>query len=81
MMKQPPPTRGLETIDHARLDTVTGGRIIPRKGTDPGLLQGITELTKIIAELNKQSDAKKQASMKEMMGMLQQFMDKKKGGK
>ena len=81
MMKSPLPPRGLETIEPARLDSVTGGRIIPRKGTDPALLQGITELTKIIAELNKQSDAKRQASMKEMMGMMQQLMDKKKGGK
>jgi len=71
----------LETIDLATLDTVTGGRIIPRSGTDPALLQGITELTKMISEMGKQMNAKKEAGAQQMMGMMKELMAKRNGGK
>jgi len=80
-MKRPPQDRGLETIDLVRLDTVTGGRIIPRKGTDPTLLAGLTELTKIIQTLGQQMNAKKEAGNKEMLGMVQQLMQQRAGKK
>ena len=75
-----PKTRGFETIDLARLDTVTGGRIIPRSGQDPTLLKGISELTQVIAAISQQMNAKKEAGAQQMMQMMQQLMQKR-GGK
>ncbi len=73
-------TRPLETIDLRTLDTVTGGRIIPRSGTDPQLLQGITQLTTLISEMGKQMNAKKEAGAQQMMQMMKELMAKKQGG-
>jgi hypothetical protein len=80
MAKARPTTRGFETIDLVRLDTVTGGRIIPRSGQDPMLLKGISELTQVIAAISQQMNAKKEAGAQQMMQVMQQMMQKR-GGK
>jgi hypothetical protein len=79
MAKHKPAPRSpqtLQTIDLATLDTVTGGRIIPRKGPDPALIQGIQTIMQAIDAIGKQQAAGSQ----QMMQQLMQFVQEKRGG-
>ncbi|MBX3160824.1 MAG: hypothetical protein KF773_32965 [Deltaproteobacteria bacterium] len=69
-----------QTIDLATLDGVSGGRIIPQKGMDPTMIQGIQELAKAVAAITQSMDAQKQQSSAQMMQMMQQMMAKRGGG-
>ena len=62
------------SIDGAALAEVVGGRITPRKGTDPAVVQGITNLAKTIAEVGQVMSAKKQQGDAQMGQMMQQMM-------
>ena len=63
-----------QSIDGAALAWVTGGRIIPRKGLDPAVVQGVTNLAKTIAEVGQLMSAKQQQSQAQMGQMMQQMM-------
>jgi hypothetical protein len=67
----------LQTIDLATLDTVSGGRILPKSGVDPLMLQGMQELTKAVAAIGQTMEAKKQQSSSQMMQMMQQMMQRR----
>ena len=45
----------LQTIDAVSLDTVTGGRWIPRKGTDPAIFQGIKGVVDAMTQTKKEN--------------------------
>lgn len=62
------------SIDGASLTWVVGGRITPRKGPDPAVVQGITSLAKTIGEVGQVMSAKKQQSDAQMGQMMQQMM-------
>jgi hypothetical protein len=72
--------RPFQTIDLATLDTVSGGRIIPRKGMDPAIIQGIQTLAQAIEAIGKQMEASKQAGSQQLMQVMQQMMQAR-GGK
>jgi hypothetical protein len=62
------------SIDGTALAAVVGGRITPRKGMDPAVVQGVTSLAKTIAEVGQVMSAKKQQSDAQMGQMMQQMM-------
>jgi hypothetical protein len=68
-----------QSIDGAALSTVVGGRITPRKGTDPAVIQGIQSLVQVIAQVGQQMSASKQAGSQQMMQMMQQMMQARGG--
>jgi hypothetical protein len=75
MAKQKRSTRDpFRSIDGAALAHVVGGRITPRKGLDPAVVQGVTNLAKTIAEVGQVMSAKKQQSDAQMGQMMQQMM-------
>jgi hypothetical protein len=61
-------------IDGAALASVVGGRIIPRKGMDPAVVQGVTNLAKTIAEVGQVLAAKQQQSDAQRAQVMQQMM-------
>jgi hypothetical protein len=63
-----------QSIDGAALAGVVGGRIIPRKGLDPAVVQGVTNLAKTIAEVGQVMSAKQQQSDAQMQQVMQQMM-------
>jgi hypothetical protein len=68
-----------QPIDGTALATVVGGRITPRKGVDPAVIQGIQTLAKAIVEVGQQMSASKQAGSQQMMQMMQQMMQARGG--
>ena len=78
-MRKPPPSDPFQAIDGAALATVVGGRITPRKGPDPAVIQGIQSLVQVIAQAGQQMSATKQAGSQQMMQMMQQRMQKRGG--
>ena len=72
--------RPLETIDARRLDTVSGGRIIPPKQMDPAITKGISQLAQAISAIGQSMEASKQAGAQQMMQMMQQMMQMRGGG-
>jgi hypothetical protein len=62
------------SIDGAALAWVVGGRITPRKGMDPAVVQGVTNLAKTIAEVGQVMSAKQQQSDAQMGQVMQQMM-------
>lgn len=74
MTKQHRTVSGFQTIDLATLDTVSGGRILPRKGIDPMLIQGIQQLAQAVAAIGQSREAAKQAGSQQMMQVMQQMM-------
>ena len=63
-----------QPIDGTALAGVVGGRIIPRKGLDPAVVQGVTNLAKTIAEVGQVMSAQKQQGDAQMQQMMQQMM-------
>ena len=63
-----------QSIDGTALSWVVGGRITPRKGLDPAVVQGVTSLAKTIAEVGQVMSAKKQQSDAQMGQVMQQMM-------
>ncbi|HWU85816.1 MAG TPA: hypothetical protein VN253_00970 [Kofleriaceae bacterium] len=66
-------------IDGAALSWVTGGRVTPRKGMDPAVVQGVTNLAKTISEVGQVLSAKKQQSDAQMGQVMQQMMQARGG--
>lgn len=62
------------SIDGHALAWVVGGRVTPRKGPDPAVVQGVTNLAKTIAEVGQVMSAQKQQSDAQMGQMMQQMM-------
>ena len=62
------------SIDGTALAWVVGGRITPRKGLDPAVVQGVTNLAKTIAEVGQVMSAKQQQSDAQMGQVMQQLM-------
>ena len=62
------------SIDGAALAWVVGGRITPRKGMDPAVVQGVTNLAKTIAEVGQVMSAQQQQSDAQMGQVMQQMM-------
>jgi hypothetical protein len=62
------------SIDGAALAWVVGGRVTPRKGMDPAVVQGVTNLAKTIAEVGQVMSAQKQQSDAQMGQVMQQMM-------
>lgn len=61
-------------IEGTALAYVVGGRITPRKGLDPAVVQGVTNLAKTIAEVGQIMSAKKQQSDAQVGQMMQRVM-------
>jgi len=68
------------SIDGAALAWVVGGRITPRKGLDPAVVQGVTNLAKTIAEVGQVMSAQKQQSDAQMGQMMQKMMASRGAG-
>jgi hypothetical protein len=66
-------------ISDAELAAVSGGRMIPRQGTDPRVIQGIQQLVKTIAEVGQVIAAKNEQSSAQTMQLMQQMMQKRGG--
>ena len=71
--------RALQTIDPRVLTAVVGGRFSPRTTLDPVLLQGMQELSKAIASVGQNLAAAKQSGTSQMMQMMQQMMESRRG--
>ncbi|HWO26098.1 MAG TPA: hypothetical protein VNO30_45540 [Kofleriaceae bacterium] len=75
MAKQKPSSLdSFQSIDGAALAGVTGGRIIPRKGLDPAVVQGVTNLAKTIAEVGQVLSAQRQQGDAQLQQMMQKMM-------
>ena len=66
-------------IDGAALSWVVGGRVTPRKGMDPAVIQGVTNLAKTISEVGQVMSAQKQQGDAQMGQMMQQMMQARGG--
>ncbi len=75
MAKDPFPT--ITAVD---LATVNGGRLIPNKGPDKAVIQGIELLVKTIAEVGQQLQAGGQVQSQQMAQLMQQLMERRQGG-
>jgi len=64
----------------ADLASVNGGRVIPNKGPDAAVVQGIELLVKTIAEVGQALAANGQAQSQQMMQLVQQMMEKRRAG-
>ena len=62
------------SIDGAALAWVVGGRITPRKGMDPAVVQGVTNLAKTIAEVGQVLSANQQQGDAQMQQVMQRLM-------
>ena len=62
------------SIDGSALTWVVGGRVTPRKGLDPAVVQGVTSLAKTISEVGQVMSAQKQQSDAQMGQMMQKMM-------
>ena len=67
-------------IDGAALAWVVGGRITPRKGLDPAVVQGVTNLAKTIAEVGQVISAQKQQGDAQMAQLMQRMMQARGAG-
>jgi hypothetical protein len=68
-----------QTISADELATVGGGRLIPSKGPDPAVLQGIQQLAQTIAEVGQLLAAQQQQSSAQMMQLMQRMMQARGG--
>ena len=64
----------------ADLASVNGGRVIPNKGPDAAVVQGLELLVKTIAEVGQALAASGQAQSQQMMQLVQQMMEKRRAG-
>lgn len=69
-----------QSIDGAALAVVVGGRITPRKGLDPAVVQGVTTLAKSIAEVGQVLSAQKQQGDAQMAQLMQRMMQARGAG-
>ena len=69
-----------KTIAAVELANVTGGRLIPNKGPDKAVVDGIQLLVKTIAEVGQSLQAGSQAKSQQMAQVMQQFMERRQGG-
>jgi len=74
-----PAPRALQTIDSNILAGVIGGRIVPRTTLDPVLLEGIQQLSQAIMSVGQNLSAAKQGSSQQMMQIMQQLMQRRRG--
>ena len=79
-MKRKPTTDAFQTISTTDLGQVNGGRLIPNKGPDASVIQGIQLLVQTIAEVGQQLQAGNQGQSQYMMQMMQQMMERRRGG-
>jgi hypothetical protein len=79
-MSKKMPTDPFQSLSTADLASVNGGRVIPNKGPDAAVIQGIELLVKTLAEVGQQMNANGQAQSQQMMQMMQQMMEKRKAG-
>ncbi len=70
-----------KAINPALLADVSGGRMIPRQGTDPRVIQGVQTLVKTMSEVGQVITAKNQKSEAEGQQMMQQLMQKMQGAR
>ena len=69
-----------QAIAAADLAQVNGGRLIPSKGPDAAVIQGIKTLVETIAAVGQQMQTSSSAQSQQMMGFMQQMMEKRRGG-
>ena len=74
------PTDPFQAITAVDLAQVNGGRLIPNKGPDASVVQGIQLLIKTLGEVGQQITANGQQQSQQMMGMMQQLMQRRAGG-
>ncbi len=72
-------TSAFPTIDGSALRAVTGGRMIPRKGTDPAIVTGFRTLAEAVASAGQVMTQKKAESAQQMQQVMQQMMQKRGG--
>ena len=81
MRKRSTKATPFQSIEGARLASVTGGKFSPRTTLDPVLLQGFQSLSQAIGTIGQNLAAAKQSSTQQIMQAVQGKMDKKKGHK
>ena len=69
-----------QVIAAVDLAQVNGGRLIPNKGPDATVIQGIQLLIKTLGEVGQTMSTNSQAQSQQMMGMMQQMMQRRAGG-
>lgn len=79
-MSKQMPADPFQPISAADLASVGGGRLIPNKGPDPAVIQGIELLAKTIAEVGQVLAANGQARSQQTMQMMQQLMERRRAG-
>ena len=72
-------TSTFPTIDGDALGGVTGGRMIPRQGTDPAIITGFKTLAEAVASAGQVMTQKKAESAQQMQQVMQQVMQKRGG--
>jgi len=79
-MKKTPPTDPFQSIAAVDLASVSGGRLIPNKGPDAIVVQGIETLAKTIGETGQALAANTQAQSQQSTQLMQQLMEKRRAG-
>jgi Skp family chaperone for outer membrane proteins len=79
-MSKNQPTDPFQALSAVDLAIVNGGRLIPNKGPDAAVIQGIEMLVKTIAEVGQVMSTNGQAQSQQMMQMMQQMMEKRRAG-
>jgi hypothetical protein len=74
------PKDPFQALSATDLAIVNGGRLIPNKGPDAVVVQGLELLVKTIAEVGQSLATNGQAQSQQMMQMMQQMMEKRRAG-
>ena len=79
-MKRKPTTDPFQAISATDLAQVNGGRLIPNKGPNAAVVEGLKVLVQTIAQVGQQLQQGGQQSSQYMMQMMQQMMERRRGG-
>jgi hypothetical protein len=79
-MKKMPPKDPFQSIDAGDLASVNGGRLIANKGPDQAVVMGLETLVKTLSEVGQTMAQSGQQQSSQMMGLMQQMMEKRKAG-
>jgi hypothetical protein len=80
-MKKMPPPDPFQSIAAVDLASVNGGRLIANKGPDAAVVLGLETLVKTLGEVGQLMTQSSSQQSQQMMGLMQQLMEKRKAGK
>jgi hypothetical protein len=80
MKKKMPPKDPFQSIAAVDLASVNGGRLIANKGPDAAVVMGLETLVKTLSEVGQTMAQSGQQQSSQMMGLMQQMMEKRKAG-